>query len=80
MYRHYNDKRPREPRKREHYNRKGVEKQPFGDEKSALSFIERKRLRFYTPYLCPFCSKYHIGRKFGASTNKETDISQEKTA
>lgn len=63
MYRKYNDKTPHEPRKRAHYNRKGVAKQPFETEDQAFCFIRGKKLRNYVPYLCPLCSKYHIGHK-----------------
>lgn len=63
MFRRYNDKKPREPRKRMHYNRKGVEKQSFESEEMAINYIKDKRLRRYVPYLCPLCNHYHIGRK-----------------
>ena len=63
MYKSYNIKRPKEQRKRMHYNRKGVEKQPFDSEEQAKHYIKGKRLRHYVPYLCPLCNHYHIGRK-----------------
>lgn len=58
----YYDKRPKEHRKRSHYNRKGVEKQAFRDKEEAQSYIERKHLNGYIPYICYQCNYYHIGR------------------
>jgi hypothetical protein len=58
----YYDKRPKEHRKRAHYNRKGVKKQVFIDKEEAQGYIERKHLNNYIPYLCYQCNYYHIGR------------------
>lgn len=63
MFRRYNDKKPRGPRKRMHYNRKGMEKQPFDSEGQAMQYIKGKRLMHYVSYLCPLCNRYHIGMK-----------------
>jgi hypothetical protein len=56
------DKRPREHRKRMHYNTKGVEKQSFESEECAEGYIKRKRMSGYVAYLCVVCSRWHIGR------------------
>ena len=56
------DKRPKEHRKRAHYNRKGVAKQSFFSEKDALKFIRKTGLSDYSAYICPECNHWHIGR------------------
>jgi hypothetical protein len=56
------DKRPREKRKRSHYNKKGIAKQPFDSAVEAVAYIERKRLDGYVAYFCHECDHWHIGR------------------
>lgn len=57
------DKRPKEHRKRAHYNSKGVVKQCFENENAARKYMHRTRLLDYTPYLCPECNHWHIGKR-----------------
>ena len=57
------DKRPREHRKRCHYNGKGVAKIIFKSEYDATTYIRKKHLFDYRAYLCLECNHWHIGRK-----------------
>lgn len=56
------DKRPKEHRKRVHYNGKGVAKQSFCSEYDAAKFIRRIGLTGYVAYFCQECNYWHIGR------------------
>lgn len=58
------DKRPREHRKRFHYNGKGVAKIIFKSEYDATTYIKKKHLSNYKAYICLECNHWHIGRKY----------------
>nr|DAE43320.1 MAG TPA: Zinc-finger double domain protein [Caudoviricetes sp.] len=60
----YYDKRPKEPRKRMHYNKRGIAKHSFRTEAEALRFVKKCKLTEYTPYLCEVCGYWHIGRRY----------------
>ena len=59
----YYDKRPQEPRKRMHYNKRGVAKQSFRTEIEAIRFIKKCNLDKCKAYLCQECGYWHIGHK-----------------
>lgn len=54
--------------KRFHYTKKKGKwkpKHPFDNKKDADAFIEKYKMdsRGYVSYLCPYCSKWHIGKQ-----------------
>ena len=51
--------------KRFHYTRKKGKwkpKHPFDSQDEAERYIKKYKMKDYVAYLCPYCSKWHIGK------------------
>lgn len=51
--------------RRAHYTYKGKEKVPYNTLETATKSAESMRKKYgntFSPYYCPFCGKYHIGK------------------
>lgn len=48
---------------RRHYNSQKKTKKQFKTKEEAEEYLEKRKLKDYTIYLCDICSMYHISHK-----------------